>query len=74
MRDRAPRRLEAGRSFTHPLLAEARAGRYLARVNGLTKQEITVLTLIAALLLTGWFVKYYRATHLTIAVTPSAHH
>jgi hypothetical protein len=36
---------------------------YLARVNGLTKQEITVLSLIAALLLIGWLVKYYRATH-----------
>jgi hypothetical protein len=44
-------------------LAERELCRYLARVNGLTKQEITVLSLIAALLLTGIFVKYYRATH-----------
>ena len=37
--------------------------RYIARVNRLTKQEITVLSLIAALLLTGLIVKYYRAEH-----------
>lgn len=44
-------------------LAERRWGHYVARVNGLTKQEITVLSLIAALLLLGWLVKCYRATH-----------
>ena len=48
--------------------------RYIARVNGLTKQEITVLTLIAALLLVGLFVKHYRATHPAAVVAPSANH
>jgi hypothetical protein len=32
-------------------------------VNGLTKQEILVLCIIAGLLVTGLFVKYYRASH-----------
>ncbi|HEX7655210.1 MAG TPA: hypothetical protein VF607_17000 [Verrucomicrobiae bacterium] len=30
---------------------------------GLTKLEIKVLTVIAVLLLTGWVVKVYRASH-----------
>lgn len=55
-------------------LAETELCRYIDRVNGLTKQEITVLSLIAALLLTGWFVKYYRAAHLPAATAPSAAH
>jgi hypothetical protein len=32
-------------------------------MNGLTKQEQFVICLIAGLLLTGLFVKYYRAAH-----------
>jgi hypothetical protein len=36
---------------------------YIARVHGLTKQEILVLSIIAGLLLTGLLVKYYRTAH-----------
>lgn len=51
-----------------------KAWRYIARVNGLTKQEITVLTLVAALLLVGLFVKHYRDANPTVAVAPPANH
>ncbi|HTB85282.1 MAG TPA: hypothetical protein VK742_16670 [Candidatus Sulfotelmatobacter sp.] len=40
-------------------------------MSGLTKQEITVLSIIAGLLVTGWFVKFYRDSHPPVAV-PSA--
>jgi hypothetical protein len=32
-------------------------------MSGLSKQEIMVLTIIAGLLLTGLFVKFYREAH-----------
>jgi hypothetical protein len=42
--------------------------RYIAGVNGLTKQEQKVLCLIFVLLLTGWAVKTWRAAHPPAAV------
>jgi hypothetical protein len=43
--------------------------RYISRVNGLTKQEQTVLIIVLGLLLTGWAVKFYRTAHpATVAV------
>jgi hypothetical protein len=38
---------------------------YIVGVNRLTKQEQTVLLIVLGLLLTGWFVKFYRETHFT---------
>jgi hypothetical protein len=49
-------------------LAEPGLCGYIARMTGLTKQEILVLSIIAGLLLTGWCVKYYRDTHPPAAV------
>ena len=36
-------------------------------MNYLTKQEQLVLCIVLGLLLTGWFVKYYRETHPPVA-------
>ncbi len=53
-------------------LAESEFARYIARMNGLTKQEQLVLCVIVGLLLTGWCVKTYRAAHPAAATTQSA--
>jgi hypothetical protein len=44
-------------------LAETDLSDYIARVNGLTKQEQTVLIIVLGLLLVGWAVKLYRTSH-----------
>jgi hypothetical protein len=41
-------------------------------VNGLTKQEQTVLILVLGLLLVGWAVKYYRTAHPPTAIVQTA--
>lgn len=40
-------------------------------MNALTRQEQLVLCLVLGLLLTGWAVKTYRATHPPTAVVQS---
>ena len=39
---------------------------YSARVNHLTKQEQLVICVVLGLLLTGWAVKTYRASHASM--------
>jgi hypothetical protein len=41
-------------------------------VNGLTKQEQTVLILVLGLLLVGWAVKYYRTAHPPVPIVQTA--
>jgi hypothetical protein len=41
-------------------------------VKWLTRQEQLVLGIVLGLLLTGWFVKYYRETHPPSAATQQA--
>jgi hypothetical protein len=41
-------------------------------VNGLTKQEQTVLILVLGLLLVGWAVKYYRTAHPSAPIVQTA--
>jgi hypothetical protein len=55
-----------------PLLAETEFSGYIARVNGLTKQEQTVLILVLGLLLVGWAVKYYRTAHPPASIVQPA--
>jgi hypothetical protein len=49
-------------------LAETGLCGYIARMSGLTRQEILVLSIIAGLLLTGRIVKFYRDSHPPAAV------
>jgi hypothetical protein len=42
-------------------------------VNRLTRQEILFIVTVAALLLTGLFVKYYRQTHPPAAASENNH-
>jgi len=44
-------------------LAENGLCHYIGGVNHLTKQEIFVICIVSGLLVTGWFVKGYRASH-----------
>jgi hypothetical protein len=53
-------------------LAETDISGYISRVNGLTKQEQTVLILVLGLLLVGWAVKYYRTAHPATPIVQTA--
>jgi hypothetical protein len=53
-------------------LAETKISGYIDRVNGLTKQEQTVLILVLGLLLVGWAVKYYRTAHPPAPIVQTA--
>jgi hypothetical protein len=53
-------------------LAETEFSGYIACVNGLTKQEQTVLILVLGLLLVGWAVKYYRTAHPPTPIVQTA--
>ena len=51
-----------------------RSSGYIARVNHLTKQEQLVICVVLGLLLTGWFVKTYRAAHPPTATVQAVNH
>jgi hypothetical protein len=55
-----------------PPLAETEICDYIPRVNGLTKQEQTVLILVLGLLLVGWAVKYWRTAHPSAPIVQTA--
>ena len=55
-----------------PALAETDFSGYIDRVNGLTKQEQTVLILVLGLLLVGWAVKYWRTAHPSASIVQPA--
>jgi hypothetical protein len=66
--------LVRGVNRNRPRLRKMPLPSILPRVNRLTRQEIYFIVTVAALLLTGLLVKYYRQSHPPAAAVTPDHH